>query len=49
MLQEINDEAARLERSLSWIVQRAWKTARPEIRKIPSSRRVGDGESDDEG
>ena len=38
MLEEIHQEAARLERSLSWIVQRAWKTARPEIRKLPSSR-----------
>ena len=43
MLVEINEEAARLERSLSWIVQRAWKTARPDIRKLPSSR--SDGES----
>jgi uncharacterized small protein (TIGR04563 family) len=45
MLQEINDEAARLERSLSWIVQRAWKTARPDIRKIPSSRRLEDNDA----
>ena len=36
MLQEIKDEAARLDRSLSWIVQRAWKIARAEIKKIPS-------------
>jgi uncharacterized small protein (TIGR04563 family) len=36
MLQEIKDEAARLDRSLSWIVQRAWKIARMEIKKIPS-------------
>lgn len=36
MLQEIKDEAARLDRSLSWVVQRAWKLARNEIRKIPS-------------
>jgi uncharacterized small protein (TIGR04563 family) len=36
MLQEIKDEAARLDRSLSWVVQRAWKLARAEIRKIPS-------------
>ncbi len=36
MLQEIKDEAARLDRSLSWIVQRAWKLARLEIKKIPS-------------
>ena len=36
MLQEIKDEAARLDRSLSWVVQRAWKMARLEIKKIPS-------------
>lgn len=36
MLQEIKDEAARLDRSLSWVVQRAWKQARLEIKKIPS-------------
>jgi len=47
MLVEINDEAARLERSLSWIVQRAWKTARPEIRKLPSSQNADGGESGD--
>jgi uncharacterized small protein (TIGR04563 family) len=28
MLEEIRNEAARLDRSLSWIVQRAWKVAR---------------------
>jgi uncharacterized small protein (TIGR04563 family) len=44
MLEEIHQEAARLERSLSWIVQRAWKTARPEIRKLPSSRGSQDGD-----
>ena len=43
MLQEIKDEAARLDRSLSWIVQRAWKIARLEIKKIPS---VNDIEED---
>ncbi len=36
MLQEIQSEAARQDRSLSWIVQKAWKIARPEIRKFPS-------------
>lgn len=45
MLQEIKDEAARLDRSLSWIVQRAWKLARAEIRKIPS---VNDVDDDDD-
>ena len=50
MLEEINEEAVRLDRSLSWIVQRAWKTARPDIRKIPSSRSVDEPEpSDPEG
>ena len=42
MLQEIKDEAARLDRSLSWIVQRAWKIARLEIKKIPSVNDVND-------
>jgi uncharacterized small protein (TIGR04563 family) len=37
MLQEIRDEAARLDRSLSWVVQRAWKVARAEIKKLPST------------
>ena len=44
MLQEIKDEAARLDRSLSWIVQRAWKMARLEIRKIPSVNDIGEEE-----
>lgn len=48
MLQEIKDEAARLDRSLSWIVQRAWKTARIEIKKIPSVNDIGDDEEDDD-
>jgi len=48
MLQEIKEEAARLDRSLSWVVQRAWKLARTEIRKIPSVNEVGDGDEDEE-
>lgn len=48
MLQEIKDEAARLDRSLSWVVQRAWKIARLEIRKLPSVNEVAGGEDDDE-
>ncbi len=40
MLDDIKGESARLDRSLSWVVQRAWKTARAEIRKIPSSETV---------
>jgi uncharacterized small protein (TIGR04563 family) len=42
MLQEIKDEAARLDRSLSWVVQRAWKLARAEIKKIPSVNDIDD-------
>jgi uncharacterized small protein (TIGR04563 family) len=47
MLQEIKEEAARLDRSLSWVVQRAWKLARAEIRKIPSVNEIADGEDDE--
>ncbi len=36
MLLEIQEEAARQDRSLSWIVQKAWKIARQEIKKYPS-------------
>jgi uncharacterized small protein (TIGR04563 family) len=43
MLDEIQKEAARLDRSLSWIVQRCVKVALPEIRKLPS---VNDVEED---
>jgi len=32
ILREIGDEATRQDRSLSWIVQKAWKLARREIR-----------------
>jgi len=41
MLGEIKAEAARLDRSLSWVVQRAWKLAREEIRKLPSTNDPG--------
>ena len=46
MLQEIKDEAARLDRSLSWVVQRAWKMARLEIKKIPSVNDISDDEDE---
>jgi uncharacterized small protein (TIGR04563 family) len=36
MLEEIQREATRQDRSLSWIVQQAWKVARSDIRKMPS-------------
>lgn len=36
MLAEMKEEAARLDRSLSWVVQRAWKLAKSDIAEIPS-------------
>ncbi len=42
MLLEIQAEANRQDRSLSWIVQKAWKLARKEIMKFPSVEGGGD-------
>lgn len=35
MLEEIKKEAERLDRSLSWVVQRAWKIAKQQVQDIP--------------
>lgn len=35
MLIEIQKQAERQDRSLSWIVQQAWKLARADMKKIP--------------
>jgi uncharacterized small protein (TIGR04563 family) len=35
MLREIEVEAQRQDRSLSWIVQQAWKIARAQMARIP--------------
>lgn len=40
VLSEIQVEAARFDRSLSWVVQRAWKIARNTIKKLPSDNLV---------
>ena len=40
MLKEIQNEANRQDRSLSWIVQQAWKIARERIKAFPA---VNDG------
>lgn len=37
MLEEIKAEAARLDRSVSWLVQRAWKRARAQVRGMPGA------------
>lgn len=46
MLQEIQKEAARLDRSLSWIVQRCVKIGLPDIRRLPSVNDVEGGDDD---
>jgi uncharacterized small protein (TIGR04563 family) len=43
MLKEISDEATRQDRSLSWIVQKAWRAARKEIRSMRSVNDVATG------
>ncbi|HQR29062.1 MAG TPA: TIGR04563 family protein [Anaeromyxobacteraceae bacterium] len=35
MLREIEHEARRLDRSLSWVVQQAWRLARGQMARIP--------------
>jgi len=43
MLMEIQVEASRQDRSLSWIVQQAWKVARGDIQMMPSVNDVLSG------
>ena len=43
MLKEISNEATRQDRSLSWIVQKAWKAARKEIKGMRSVNDVAIG------
>ena len=45
MLNEIQQQAQRLDRSLSWVVQQAWKIARNEIMRFPSVNDVIGGEA----
>jgi uncharacterized small protein (TIGR04563 family) len=37
MLKELASEAARQDRSLSWLIQKAWKLARGDIKRAPST------------
>lgn len=37
MLAELQNEAQRQDRSISWLIQQAWKIARGELKKIPST------------
>lgn len=41
MQEELRAEAERLDRSFSWLIQRAWKLARGEIKRLPSQEIVG--------
>ena len=49
MLREIQEEANRQDRSLSWIVQQAWKIARGEIMLFPSVNDVIGGDTNRSG
>lgn len=40
MIEEIQAEANRQDRSLSWLVQQAWKIARNEIARFPTTADV---------
>jgi uncharacterized small protein (TIGR04563 family) len=35
MYHEVREEAARLDRSVSWVVVQAWRMAKSKIREIP--------------
>ncbi|HEY4185296.1 MAG TPA: hypothetical protein VGP07_09520 [Polyangia bacterium] len=39
MLAETQHEAIRQDRSISWIIQAAWRKARDEVRKLPAATR----------
>jgi uncharacterized small protein (TIGR04563 family) len=45
MLSETQKEALRQDRSISWIIQAAWKIARDEVRRMPNAlaQNGGDG------
>ncbi len=49
MLKEIQHEATRQDRSLSWIVQKAWKLARKDVMKYPSVNDIADDADDERG
>ncbi len=35
VLRKIQESATRLDRSLSWVIQQAWKVARGQLAKVP--------------
>jgi uncharacterized small protein (TIGR04563 family) len=36
LLEEINREADRLDRPLSWVIRKAWELAKADVARIPS-------------
>jgi uncharacterized small protein (TIGR04563 family) len=46
MLAETQREAIRQDRSVSWIIQAAWRIARDEVRRIPTSGAALDHDHD---
>jgi uncharacterized small protein (TIGR04563 family) len=47
-LDEIREESLRQDRSMSWIVQKAWEIARDKVKQFPSANDFLPGEDDDE-
>ncbi len=37
MLEELQKESKRQDRSISWLIQQAWRLARAEMRRMPST------------
>jgi len=42
MLDEMRAEARRLDRPVSWVIQRAWRNARRHLRSLPTTPEVRD-------
>lgn len=47
-LEEIRAESIRQDRSMSWIVQKAWEIARDKVKQFPSANDFLPDENDDE-
>lgn len=47
-LEEIRAESIRQDRSMSWLVQKAWEIARETVTSFPSANDYLPGESDDD-
>jgi uncharacterized small protein (TIGR04563 family) len=45
MLAELQAEAQRLDRSVAWLVERAWKIAKRQVMSLSTEKEVEDGPS----